>query len=259
MADIILKDLYGAEQTYQGVTELALPTADGGTEWYIERPADVFVLHETDYEPSGDSVIATGGVGPLFGGGEINLMMMACAPVEGVSQHAVIVLVSTVDGVRTGYFYLYETLTGEQLLAVLGNTNDSYAGTAQPGWNIVESVDGVDTLRHMDDPESVTVSLPHPYSVIDAAAFYSFLSPAGQENKEVTLTQNGTVEISPTPGSSGLRSVLVRVNVEGGESVANAITAADVTAMLASAGVVEPVAVEDNLLLTDSQNDIYIL
>ena len=37
------------------------------------------------------------------------------------------------------------------------------------------------------------------------------------------------------------------------------LTAADVTAMLASAGVVVPVAVEDNLLLTDSDDDIYIL
>lgn len=37
------------------------------------------------------------------------------------------------------------------------------------------------------------------------------------------------------------------------------ITAADVTAMLASAGVIVPVAVEDNLLLSDSEGDIYIL
>lgn len=37
------------------------------------------------------------------------------------------------------------------------------------------------------------------------------------------------------------------------------ITAADVTAMLASAGVIVPVAAEDNLLLADSEGDIYVL
>ena len=260
MADIILKDLYGAKQVYENVTELNLLTTSGDTKWYIERPRDYFVLQNTDYEPSEEVVaIATAGVGPMLNGGEINLLMLVYPPVEGVSEHPVVGLGSIVDGVEAGYFYVYETLTADEFHAVT-SSGAGYTGTAEPGWNIKETVDGVKTLRHIDDPESVIITIPHPYTVVDEAAFYSYLSPVGQENKSVTLTENGTVEITPEPGSRGMRSVKVTVAVEGGGNIVeNAITAADVTAMLASAGVIEPVAVEDNLLLMDSENDIYIL
>lgn len=215
MPDIVMQDLYGVEQVYENVTEFALKRTDGVTEWFIERPRDYFVLRDTDYEPPEAVVVATGGVGPMFGDGELNLLMVGYSPMEGVTEHAVISLACTLNNVRTGYYYVYESLTGDALLTAI-SSDGNYAGTAQPGWNILENVDGVDTLRHIDDPESESIVIPHPYTIIDDAAFYSFLSPAGQENKSVTLTENGTVSIEPEPGSRGLRSVQVTVDVSGG-------------------------------------------
>lgn len=64
-----------------------------------------------------------------------------------------------------------------------------------------------------------------------------------------------TVSIVPVNTVKKLDKKYLPDDIGGGSA---GITAADVTVMLASAGIVEPVAVEDNLILADDNNDIYV-
>lgn len=286
MADIKLKDLYGEEQSYSGVTELSVPKADGsGRTWYVERTGEDFVLQNTGYVlERGVFLYAVSAVGDAFGiAGEIDFTL-ATFDEEGGSvgnEHPVAVAsVREEDGTYRVYLYVCETLTAAQLQQ-LGAVDEDMTGTATRGWNAkVEQEDGTVTVVHIDDPESVTVSIPLPitfYNDESKTAFYALLSPASQESTAVTLTENGTQTLTASAGKSGLRSVAVTVDVAGSGGLGaqadwaetdegsaayiknkpEVVTAADVTAMLASAGVVEPAAVEGNKVLSDVNDDIY--
>lgn len=284
MADIKLKDLYGDEQTYEGVTELSVPKADGsGRTWYMERTSEDFVLQDTGYVLKSAGFAVVSAVGGMLDAskGEVNFMMIPADAVEGVNAHPVVSALAFYPS--RAFIYTSETLTAAQLQQIGVLDPDVTAnGTAAQGWNAsTEAEDGTITVTHIDDPESVTVSIPQPITFNGDSAeevFYALLSPASQESMAVTLTENGTQTLTASAGKSGLRSVAVTVDVAGSgglgaqadwaetdeESAAyiknkpEVVTAADVTAMLASAGVVEPAAVEDNKVLSDSNDDIYI-
>lgn len=284
MADIKLKDLYGDEQSYEGVSELSLPKADdSGRAWYVERPSESFVLQDTGYVPEDASFSVLSAVGgPLDASeGEVNFMLVPVDAVDGVSEHPVVS--ALVFYPTRGYIYTCETLTAAQLqqLGVL-DPDITCEGTASAGWNAsTEAEDGTITVSHIDEPESVTLDIPLPIKFSGESgeeAFFALFSPASAESMAVTLTENGTQTLTASAGKSGLRSVAVTVDVAGSgglgaqadwaetdvESAAyiknkpETVSAADVTAMLASAGVVVPAAVEDNKVLADSNDDIYI-
>ncbi len=61
-----------------------------------------------------------------------------------------------------------------------------------------------------------------------------------------------TVSIAPVNETKKIDKKYLPDNIGGG------ISAADVAAMFASAGIVEPAAVEDNFILSDDENDIYV-
>lgn len=332
MADIKLKDLYGDEQTYTGVTEFSVPKADGsGRTWYVERTDTAFCLQNTGYVlKAGVTAGAWSAIGGFFdeSDGGIDFMLMTYGKViEGVNKYPVAVALTRKendDGLSASYVYVCETLTAEQLKQVSA-LGEGVTGTATQGWNAtVEGEDGTFSLVHIDEPENVEISFPLPLTFQtdengsaeeSEAMFYALISPATQESKSVTLTENGVQTLTASAGKSGMRSVEVTVDVpeakmqekavtltangttsitpdagydgisalsatvkvegSGGlgaqadwaetdeESAAyirnkpEILTAADVTAMLASAGVVEPAAVEENRVLTDDNNDIY--
>lgn len=308
MADIKLKDLYGDEQSYSGVTELSVPKADGsGRTWYVELTATAFVLQNIGYvPPEGASIVATStvGISAIAGnGGRIYFVLLSFPMQEGVNDYPVLVAITCSEplGAADGsYIYVSETLTAEQLRQ-LGVVDEGATGTATQGWNAVEEQeDGTSTIAHIDEPERIITYIPLPITFSNDEsrnAFYATFSEASAEStavtltengmqtivpdtgvsglrsvavtvevpeaqmqeKAVTLTENGTVEIAPDEGYDGISTLSLTVEVEGGGgSVEGAVTAADVTAMLASAGVVEPTAVEDNKVLSDSNDDIYI-
>lgn len=283
MANIKLKDLYGDEQSYSGVTELSLPNADDdGRTWYVERTSETFVLQDIGYVLENASFSVTSAVGELFDAskGEVNFMLIPVDAVDGVNKHPVVSALAFYP--TRGYIYASETLTAAQLqqISVL-DPDDTCSGSITAGWNIsTENEDGTVTVAHIDDPESVTLEIPLPITFNGDSAeevFYALFSPASQESMAVTLTENGTQTLTASAGKSGLRSVAVTVDVAGSgglgaqadwaetneESAAyirnkpETVSAADVTAMLASAGVVMPAAVEDNKVLIDDNANIY--
>lgn len=295
MADIKLKDLYGDEQSYSGVTELSVPKADGsGRTWYVERTGTAFCLQNRGYVlRAGVAVSAVSGIGGFFdgSGGSIDFVFMSNGEVtEGVNEYPVATVIGRgEDGTLShAHIYVCETLTAEQLqqLGALDETVTA-TGTATKGWNTAEEQeDGTVSVVHIDEPESVVLSIPLPITFSEdengsteesEEAFYALFSPASQESGTATFSANGTQTVYPSAGASGLRSVAVTVDVAGSgglgaqadwaetdeESPAyirnkpEIVTAADVTAMLASAGVVVPAAVEDNRVLADDNDDIY--
>lgn len=335
MADIKLKDLYGDEQSYSGVTELSVPKADGsGRTWYVERTGTAFCLQNRGYVlRAGVAVLAASGIGGFFdgSGGSIDFVFMSNGEVtEGVNEYPVATVIGRgEDGTLShAHIYVCETLTAEQLqqLGALDETVTA-TGTATKGWNTAEEQeDGTVSVVHIDEPESVVLSIPLPITFSEdengsteesEEAFYALFSLASQESGTATFSANGTQTVYPSAGASGLRSVAVTVDVpeaqlqeravtvtengttevtpdEGYDGISTLsltvevenggsgglgaqadwaetdeespayirnkpeiVTAADVTAMLASAGVVVPAAVEDNRVLADDNDDIY--
>lgn len=129
---------------------------------------------------------------------------------------------------------------------VLGNTTKIFWPTGEDTgepfcvvWDSEKNLVGIQT-DETDATHTISITPVNAVQKLDPKYL-----PDGLATEEFVTRKIAEIEI-PEGGSGG-----------SGGSVG--ITAADVTAMLASAGVIVPVAVEDNLLLTDSNNDIYIL
>lgn len=236
--------------------------------------------------------LATGSITLMF----MAMMVEEDMAQLGITKPCASLITTTASATKlydVGFVYTYEPIAGSAWDEYQGYSG-SIDYTLEKGWTRLEmNDDGVTACEHATGQ---TITIEEPFTIYDETMFYALLTDATTEEKAVTVTKNGTTEIAPTAGASairavtltvdvpeaslqskavtvtengtveltaddgydGLGSVTVTVEVEGGGSVEGAITAADVTAMLASAGVVEPAATEENAVLSDSNDDIYV-
>ena len=224
--NIKLKDLYGAEQTYNGIDTVKIPKADGsGDATFVVPPTSMYMLKESSYSGTEKShIYAYSGVEsditvfsnnvqkelypnalpiPLvhnYTFGENNIY---CHPLEGMtitelmnrmlrifSDDNVTVTPNTYS-VTPGWFHIKYTKTGE-------------------GANIQVNIT---EFEEVADPSTITFPAYLPWTINDANYFYSYIAEATQQVKAVTVIENGTQTINPDAGKSGLAAVKLTVNV----------------------------------------------
>ena len=169
------------------------------------------------------------------------------------------------DAVSGNYKTLFDDgdlyLGNATLLWYLGEYDSTIEDTGEPfavwfrpdeiGYDVIFTSDTEATTR--------TVSIA---AVNECIKLDSKYLPDEAATKEYVQEEISKIEVSGGGSFTQVQSDWNETNENSSAFIKNkpeVVSAADVAAMLASAGVVVPVAVEDNLLLADSNNDIYIL
>lgn len=265
MADIVLKDRTGDAQTFSDATALGVDTPDGGIAVFVSKDLIPEGYTHPDTHPAS---MITGLADVATGGSYNDLKDTPVGDYDSLAE-------STIEFSKLGELSCYlheltktlELIEGETYTVVWDGI--SYACVCKDMHDLVEAV------------ESGT-----GYGLGNAAQWLGV--GAGEDTGEpfivVSQKETGGCMINTTDSSPTHTVSIVPVNAyrkldakylpdgvateayvrqeiakSGSVVSGEGITAADVTAMLASAGVIVPVAVEDNLLLSDSEGDIYIL
>lgn len=169
------------------------------------------------------------------------------------------------DAVSDNYKTLFDVgdlyLGNATLLWYLGEYDSTIADTGEPfavwfrpdeiGYDVIFTSDTEKTTR------TVSITAVNEYIKLDSKYL-----PDEAATKEYVQEEIAKIEVSGGDSFTQVQSDWNETNENSSAFIKNkpeVVTAADVVAMLASAGVVVPVAVKDNLLLADSNNDIYIL
>lgn len=239
--DIKLKDLYNDELAYENISTVAIPKADGGdeVEFYVKRPIINYALLDP---PVRELTAATDIYFAANGNDGTLLWQLAAkqflgviyAPVEGKTTKPIgyMQIKGNTAGLVTNpipwnvVVYLYEELSGAVLLEVLSQYTGTTDFTAQAGWGqlMLDADEKVTGYAKIDDPTAVTIGIEQPNDIRNADIFYSLLSEVTQEEKTVSVTENGEQTIVPTAGKSGIRKVALNVNVPQQELQEKSVT-----------------------------------
>lgn len=230
MANIKLKDITGQEQTYEDIKEFSVPKAEGsGRAYYVERPVINYTLLDPpthDLDTTNDTIAINWGEGTFLGDMDMgNFGAVLYPAVEGKTTKTIITvtLISGASGVTVDanggarILYLYEPLTSNVLQEILGFEGTA-SFTAQPGWGqlLSDANNNVTGYAQITDPSAVTLGIQQPVTYTSEANFYAILSEVTQEKKTVEVTQNGSQKVVPSFGKSGIREMMLNVNVAGG-------------------------------------------
>lgn len=227
MANLKLKDGIGQEQNYEDIKEVAIPKADGsGYEFYMERPTIYYTLLDPpayDLSAEDTSFIALNdGEGAILGKAydKGNFYAGISAAVSGKTTKSIVVVDGTdVTGIGEGekkILYLYESVSGAILKEIVG-FEGATDFVAQPGWGyFLGDNSGVTGYAQIADPSTVSIGCLQPNRIYSEKNFYALFSETSQETKTVSVTENGSQKIVPSEGKSGIREMLLNVNVQGG-------------------------------------------
>lgn len=224
--NIKLKDLYGMEQTYNGIDTVKIPKADGsGDATFVVPPTFMYMLKESSYSGTEEnSVYAYSGAESeitVFGNNVQKDLYPNSLPIPAVNNYTF--------GDNNIYCHPLESMTITELmnrmLRVFSDDNvtvtpDTYSVT--PGWfhiKYTKTGEGaniqvtITDFEEVADPSTVTFHAYLPWTINDANYFYSYIAEATQQVKAVTVTENGAQTINPDAGKSGLAAVSLNVNV----------------------------------------------
>ena len=223
-----LKDLYAAEQTYNGIDTVKIPKADGsGDATFVVPPTSMYMLKESSYSAATENnVYAYSGIDMEsdftgFGNNVQKELYPNALPIPTVHNYTF--------GENNIYCHPLEGMTITELmnrmLRVFSDDNvtvtpNTYSVT--PGWfhiKYTKTGEGANIQVNITEFEEVadtsTMTFPAylPWTINDANYFYSYIAEATQQVKAVTVTENGTQTINPDAGKSGLAAVKLTVNV----------------------------------------------
>lgn len=242
--NVKLKDLYGDEKTYNGITAVEIPKASGdGNATFIEPPTSQFMLRETtyqeDYVQYSGTTIATSG---------ISFDSMTVISIRNSSLHidkSKIVGITN-PGASFPVFHSLESMSITEFMTRMVQVEeneevvvvpDTYS--VSPGWMRIKystTKDGdtrrvsIESFSPIDDPSSVLFVAQMPWNIMSGKEnyFYSYITEATQQVKSVEITKNGDLTVIPDLGKSGITELKLGVNVPATDFSVVTATTADV-------------------------------
>lgn len=242
--NVKLKDLYGDEKTYNGITAVEIPKASGaGNATFIEPPTSQFMLRETtyqeDYVQYSGTTIATSG---------ISADSMTVISIRNSSLHidkSKIVGIAN-PGALFPVFHSLESMSITEFMTRMVQAEedeevvvvpDTYS--VSPGWTSIKystTKEGntrrvsIESFSPIDDPSSVLFVSQMPWNIMSGKEnyFYSYITEATQQVKSVEITKNGDLTVIPDLGKSGITELRLGVNVPTTDFSVVTATTADV-------------------------------
>ena len=242
--NVKLKDLYGDEKTYNGITSVEIPKASGdGNATFIEPPTSQFMLRETtyqeDYVQYSGTTIATSG---------ISADSMTVIRIRNSSLHidkSKIVGIAN-PGALFPVFHSLESMSITEFMTRMFQEEeneevvvvpDTYS--VSPGWTSIKystTKEGntwrvsIESFLPIDDPSSFVFVSQMPWNIMSGKEnyFYSYITEATQQVKSVEITKNGDFTVIPDLGKSGITELKLGVNVPATDFSVVTATTADV-------------------------------
>lgn len=242
--NVKLKDLYGDEKTYNGITAVEIPKASGiGNATFIEPPTSQFMLRETtyqeDYVQYSGTTIATSGTSA----DSMTVISIRNSPLH-IDKSKIVGIAN--PGALFPVFHSLESMSITEFMTrmVQGEENeevvvvpDTYS--VSPGWTSIKystTKEGntrrvsIESFSPIDDPSSVVFVSQMPWNIMSGKEnyFYSYITEATQQVKSVEITKNGDLTVIPDLGKSGITELKLGVNVPTTDFSVVTATTADV-------------------------------
>ena len=242
--NVKLKDLYGDEKTYNGITAVEIPKASGtGNATFIEPPTSQFMLRETtyqeDYVQYSGTTIATSGISA----DSMTVISIRNSPLHidkskivGIANPgAIFPVFHSLESMSITEFMtrMFQEEENEEVVVV----PDTYS--VSPGWTSIKystTKEGntrrvsIESFSPIDDPSSVVFVSQMPWNIMSGKEnyFYSYITEATQQVKSVEITKNGDFTVIPDLGKSGITELKLGVNVPTTDFSVVTATTADV-------------------------------
>ena len=242
--NVKLKDLYGDEKTYNGITAVEIPKASGdGNATFIEPPTSQFMLRETtyqeDYVQYSGTTIATSG---------ISADSMTVISIRNSSLHIdkSKIIGITNPGALFPVFHSLESMSITEFMTRMVQVEESEVVvvvpdtySVSPGWMSIKystTKEGntrrvsIESFLPIDDPSSFVFVAQMPWNIMSGKEnyFYSYITEATQQVKSVEITKNGDLTVIPDLGKSGITELKLGVNVPATDFSVVTATTADV-------------------------------
>ena len=242
--NVKLKDLYGDEKTYNGITAVEIPKASGtGNATFIEPPTSQFMLREStyqeDYVQYSGTTIATAGTSAdsmtVIRIGNSSLHIDKSKIVGIANPVALFPVFHSLESMSITEFMtrMFQEEENEEVVVV----PDTYS--VSPGWMSIKystTKEGntrrvsIESFSPIDDPSSVVFVSQMPWNIMSGKEnyFYSYITEATQQVKSVEITKNGDFTVIPDLGKSGITELKLGVNVPATDFSVVTATTADV-------------------------------
>ena len=242
--NVKLKDLYGDEKTYNGITAVEIPKASGtGNATFIEPPTSQFMLRETtyqeDYVQYSGTTIATSGTSA----DSMTVISIRNSPLH-IDKSKIVGIAN--PGALFPVFHSLESMSITEFMTRMVQVEeneevvvvpDTYS--VSPGWMSIKystTKEGdtrrvsIESFSPIDDPSSVVFVSQMPWNIMSGKEnyFYSYITEATQQVKSVEITKNGDLTVIPDLGKSGITELKLGVNVSTTDFSVVTATTADV-------------------------------
>lgn len=242
--NVKLKDLYGDEKTYNGITAVEIPKASGdGNATFIEPPTSQFMLRETtyqeDYVQYSGTTIATSGISA----DSMTVIRIGNSPLH-IDKSKIVGIAN--PGALFPVFHSLESMSITEFMTRMVQVEeneevvvvpDTYS--VSPGWTSIKystTKEGntrrvsIESFSPIDDPSSVLFVAQMPWNIMSGKEnyFYSYITEATQQVKSVEITKNGDFTVIPDLGKSGITELKLGVNVPTTDFSVVTATTADV-------------------------------
>ena len=242
--NVKLKDLYGDEKTYNGITAVEIPKASGvGNATFIEPPTSQFMLRETtyqeDYVQYSGTTIATSGISV----DSMTVISIRNSPLH-IDKSKIVGIAN--PGALFPVFHSLESMSITEFMTRMVQVEeneevvvvpDTYS--VSPGWTSIKystTKEGntwrvsIESFLPIDDPSSVVFVCQMPWNISSGKEnyFYSYITEATQQVKSVEITKNGDFTVIPDLGKSGITELKLGVNVPATDFSVVTATTADV-------------------------------
>ena len=242
--NVKLKDLYGDEKTYNGITAVEIPKASGtGNATFIEPPTSQFMLRETtyqeDYVQYSGTTIATSGTSA----DSMTVISIRNSPLH-IDKSKIVGIAN--PGALFPVFHSLESMSITEFMTRMVQVEeneevvvvpDTYS--VSPGWTSIKystTKEGntrrvsIESFLPIDDPSSFVFVAQMPWNIMSGKEnyFYSYITEATQQVKSVEITKNGDLTVIPDLGKSGITELKLGVNVPATDFSVVTATTADV-------------------------------
>ena len=242
--NVKLKDLYGDEKTYNGITAVEIPKASGdGNATFIEPPTSQFMLRETTYQEdyvqySGTTIAISG-----ISADSMTVIRIGNSPLH-IDKSKIVGIAN--PGALFPVFHSLESMSITEFMTRMVQVEedeevvvvpDTYS--VSPGWMSIKystTKEGntrrvsIESFSPIDDPSSVLFVAQMPWNIMSGKEnyFYSYITEATQQVKSVEITKNGDLTVIPDLGKSGITELKLGVNVPATDFSVVTATTADV-------------------------------
>ena len=242
--NVKLKDLYGDEKTYNGITAVEIPKASGdGNATFIEPPTSQFMLRETTYQEdyvqySGTTIAISG-----ISADSMTVISIRNSPLH-IDKSKIVGIAN--PGAIFPVFHSLESMSITEFMTRMVQVEeneevvvvpDTYS--VSPGWMSIKystTKEGntrrvsIESFSPIDDPSSVLFVAQMPWNIMSGKEnyFYSYITEATQQVKSVEITKNGDLTVIPDLGKSGITELKLGVNVPTTDFSVVTATTADV-------------------------------